>query len=60
MAAQPLGQPSQIAHLHQKMLNTIQKGQNKSRYSEADIKTGIFACENTKKSKLILLIFYGV
>ena len=39
----PPRQASNMAHLHWKRLNFIQKGQNASRYPQVDIKTGIFA-----------------
>ena len=43
MAADPPGQAYQMAYLHRKRLNFIQKGQNESKYPQVDIKTGIFA-----------------
>ena len=44
-----------MAYLHWKRLNFIQKGQNESRYPQVDIKTGMFAWENTKKVVLFFL-----
>ena len=57
MAADPPRQASEMVYLHWKRLNFIQKGQNESRYPQVDIKTGIFAWENTKKVGLFFLFW---
>ena len=57
MAVDPQAQTSKLAYLHQKRKNFIEKGQNKSRSSWADLKKGIFALENTKKVSLFLVFW---
>ena len=54
MVVDPPGQTSKSAYLHQKRINFIEKGQNKSRSSWTDLKRGLFVLENTKKSEFIL------